>query len=278
MPFFFSIIFFFFWRLYLNFGEVDNSDKIIRHADYFERYEVFKLFLKKVYSQILDRKIFFFTTFSIPLLLIFFKKIISQNVKILLFTSFLIFSFWNLFLIFMYFVWFSVEETKAAASYWRYNMILAPIIFYSLIIFFKDIHKKILNFENIRYQKIISIVLILLIVLLPINFLEKIRRDLFYPNISSKFYKTEQKKVNNAFYYGGGANLQSVRASYYLSENFNFYKDRVTYWQDANLSFNDEKKEDDLINELRIKKLKKKYDLIILNYKDNKNKWIYKKY
>lgn len=278
IPLFFSIIFLIIWRLYLNLGEVDNSDRIIRFTDYFERYDVFKFFLKKVYSQIFDRKIFFFVTFSIPLLLIFFKKIININTKILLFSSFLIFSLWNLFLIFMYFVWFAAEEMKGANSYWRYNMILAPVIFYSLIIFFKDIHTKILNFDSIRYQKLISIFLIFLIIVLPINFIEKIRRDLFYPNIPSKFYKIEQKNINKAFYYGGGANLQSVRASYYLSENFNFYKDRVTNWQDINLSSSDEKNEDVLIDKLDMQELKKSYDLIILNYNDNKNKWIYKKY
>ena len=178
----------------------------------------------------------------------------------------------------MYFVWFSVEEARGAASYWRYNMILAPVIFYSLIIFLKDIYVKISNFENIKYQKIISIVLIFVILVLPINFIEKIRRDLFYPNVPSKFYKTDQKNMDKVFYYGGGANLQSVRASYYLSENFNIYKDRVTNWQDTNLSFGDKKNKDVPIDKLGIQKLKKNYDLIILNYKDNSNKWIYKKY
>jgi hypothetical protein len=278
IPLFFSLLFFLIWRAHLSANEL--NDNIVRYNDYFERWGILKDFSHRVIFMILERKIFFFSSFSILLILIFFRKFISYKNKILLMTSLTIFITWNLFLFFMYFVWFSQEETMGAISYWRYNMIIAPIIFYSLLMFLCEINSKFFDKNEIRLKNIITVVLSILLILLPIKFIDKLRRDISYPNIPQSFFVIKNKNIDKALYIGVGdeASYQAVRASYYLSDNFKYYKPRVLEFINIeDMDFKDIKANtlDDSINLLINKK--NIYDLVITNYKNDKNEWIYNK-
>ena len=274
IPLFFSLLFFLIWRVNLSTNEL--SDNVIRYTDFFERLAFFKDFLFRVAFMVLERKIFFFSSFSILIILAVFRKFISHKNKILLMTSLVIFFFWNLFLFFMYFVWFSPQETLGAISYWRYNMILAPIIFYSLLMFLCEVNSKFFDKNEIRLKNIITVLLGVFLILLPMKFVNKFRRDIFYPNIPQGFFVIENKNIDKVLYIGDDASYQAERVSYYLSDNFKYYKPRVAEF--IHIDDIDFKNTDVNTLEDEIKVLINKrnfYDVIITNYKTDKDEWIY---
>ena len=272
-----SIIFYFIWKLTIEFS--GNKDPIIRYNNYFQRLDIFKLFLESAGTQILERKIFFFSAFLLIIILFAFKKYLSLETKIFLSMSILIFIFWNLFLFFMYFVWFSPGEAKGAASYWRYNMILAPSIFYALLISSIDIGNVLLNKKIIKIKKIFLIGFGLIIFLLPFLLIDKLRRDINYPNIPSQFFTSVDNDYKNAFYYGVDSPYQAVRISYYLSKNLKNYKPRTFYYElseelddnQLNVDFLKEKSKELLNNENNI-------EIFFVNFKNSKKNWIFKKF
>jgi hypothetical protein len=276
IPLFFSLLFFLIWRVNLSTNEL--SDNLVRYSDFFERLLLFKEFLFRVGFMVLERKIFFFSSFSILIILTIFRKFISHKNKILLMTSLFIFISWNLFLFFMYFVWFSPQETLGAISYWRYNMILAPIIFYSLLMFLCEINSKFFDKNEIRLKNIITVLLSLFLILLPIKFVNKFRRDIFYPNIPQDFFVIENKNIDKVLYVGDDASYQAVRASYYLSDNFKYYKPRVLeFINTEDIDFKN-KEVNTLEEEIKLLINKRNiYDVIIKNYKTDKDEWIYNK-
>lgn len=276
IPLFFSLLFFLIWRVSLSTNEL--SDNLVRYSDFVERLLLFKEFLFRVGFMVLERKIFFFSSFSILIILTIFRKFISHKNKILLMTSLFIFISWNLFLFFMYFVWFSPQETLGAISYWRYNMILAPIIFYSLLMFLCEINSKFFDKNEIRLKNIITVLLSLFLILLPIKFVNKFRRDIFYPNIPQDFFVIENKNIDKVLYVGDDASYQAVRASYYLSDNFKYYKPRVLeFINTEDIDFKN-KEVNTLEEEIKLLINKRNiYDVIIKNYKTDKDEWIYNK-
>jgi hypothetical protein len=276
IPLFFSLLFFLIWRVNLSTNEL--SDNLVRYSDFFERLLLFKEFLFRVGFMVLERKIFFFSSFSILIILTIFRKFISHKNKILLMTSLFIFISWNLFLFFMYIVWFSPQETQGAMSYWRYNMILAPIIFYSLLMFLCEINSKFFDKNEIRLKNIITVLLSLFLILLPIKFVNKFRRDIFYPNIPQDFFVIENKNIDKVLYVGDDASYQAVRASYYLSDNFKYYKPRVLeFINTEDIDFKN-KEVNTLEEEIKLLINKRNiYDVIIKNYKTDKDEWIYNK-
>ena len=272
-----SLIFYFVWKLTLDF--TGNKDSIIRYNNYSQRLDIFILFLKNAATQILERKIFFFSAFLLIIISFVLKKHLSSETRILLIMINLIFIFWNLFLFFMYFVWFSPIEAKGAASYWRYNMILAPTIFYGLLVASIDIGNIIFNEKIIKINKILLTGLGLIIFLLPLFFIDKLRRDINYPNIPSNFFSSTNNFYENAFYYGIDAPYQAERISYYLSKNLKDYKPRTIYHELSN-ELDENELNIHFLKDLskKITNNKNKFEIFFINYKDSKNKWIYKKF
>ena len=265
-----AIFSFFLWKYFIN--QSGNYDRIIRYeGSFFKRIEVINLFAKSAIMQILDRKVFFFPIFLLSLVVIYFKDFLQKDTKTLVLACLVLFILWNCFLIFMYFVWFSIGETSGANSYWRYNMILGPInsyVFLKVLIDFINYYRKSVN---INFDKMIIVPIILFLILFPIIFVEKIRRDIYYPNIPSSFFSSKKNEYKNVLYIGPEGPYQSVRISYYLSKNMKDYQPRVKDIYNLQIEMNSE-----IVNNIYLKnKHNNKYDAFIKNYKSSSDQWIF---
>ena len=158
-------------------------------------------------------------------------------------------------------------------------MILAPTIFYGLLISSIDIGNVLLNEKTIKIKKFFLIIFGLIIFLLPFLFIDKLRRDINYPNIPSNFFTSTNNNYEIAFYYGVDAPYQAERISYYLSKNLGNYKPRSFYYEV--LSELDENQINiDFLRE-KSKKLfnnKNNFEIFFVNFKDTKKNWIFKKF
>jgi len=158
-------------------------------------------------------------------------------------------------------------------------MILAPTIFYGILISFIDIGNVLLNEKIIKIKKFLLIIFGLIIFLLPFLFIDKLRRDINYPNIPSNFFTSTNNNFKIAFYYGVDAPYQAERISYYLSKNLRNYKPRTFYYEVSN-ELDENQINIDFLKE-KSKKLfnnKNNFEIFFVNFKDTKKNWIFKKF
>jgi len=227
----------------------DMMEKFIVY-DYL-RYELLKPFFKSIFFQISERKFFYFFSFLIVILFFFKKKLFKNNNQIIFFISHytLFFIFWTFFLIITYIFHFNSGILDNATSFWRYNFqtsIFLLLIFCSL--FF-------LLLENTKFLDIKKFknLIILFIIILPIVFLYKFRRDLEPRYLTINQFQNIENNINSALVISEDSTYNAVRLNFYLNNDY-----RKSIVDSIEISKNNEK------NELLFLNSKNNYDLILL--------------
>ncbi len=232
------------------------------------RYELLKPFFNSVIFQITERKLFYFFSFFIIILNIFKKRFFMNNNQINFFISHysLFFIFWTFFLLITYIFHFNSGILDNATSFWRYNSqtsIFLLLLFSSLLFALFD-KLKFLNLEKFKNFAI------LLIIILPIVFLYKFRRDLEPRYLTINQFQNFKNTVNSALVISEDSKYNAVRLNFYLNNDY-----RKSIVDGIEFSKNNEN------NELVFLNSKSDYDLIILLDQNNllnfKKKIYYKK-
>lgn len=245
-----SIMILFSWSIWQYLLFTNNMMEKFIVYDYL-RSELIKPFFKSIIFQITERKLFYFFSFFIIILNFFKKKFFIDNNQIIFFISHytLFFIFWTFFLIITYVFHFNSDILNNATSFWRYNFqtsIFLLLIFCSL---FFSLLKKI-NYINI--DKIKNFI-ILLIIILPIIFLYKFRRDLEPRYLTINQFQNFKNNINSALVISEDSNYNAVRLNFYLNNDY-----RKSIVDGVELSKNNKNNEFVFLNS------KKDYDLIIL--------------
>ena len=220
------------------------------------RYELLKPFFNSVIFQITERKLFYFFSFFIIILNIFKKRFFMNNNQINFFISHysLFFIFWTFFLLITYIFHFNSGILDNATSFWRYNSqtsIFLLLLFSSLLFTLLD-KLKFLNLEKFKNFAI------LLIIILPIVFLYKFRRDLEPRYLTINQFQNFKNTVNSALVISEDSKYNAVRLNFYLNNDY-----RKSIVDGIEFSKNNEN------NELVFLNSKNDYDLIILLDQNN---------
>ena len=178
----------------------------------------------------------------------------------------LFFIFWTFFLLITYIFHFNSGILDNATSFWRYNSqtsIFLLLLFSSLLFALFD-KLKFLNLEKFKNFAI------LLIIILPIVFLYKFRRDLEPRYLTINQFQNFKNTVNSALVISEDSKYNAVRLNFYLNNDY-----RKSIVDGIEFSKNNEN------NELVFLNSKSDYDLIILLDQNNllnfKKKIYYKK-
>lgn len=231
-------------------------------VDNFFKFPLFKeeniIFFKSAWSQVLTRPIFFTTSIFIILMIPFSSFFKNEKFKLIYNLSFLyviVFFLWISFVISTYIFHFDINVFYAN-SFWRYCSqisLLCTFIFGFYIVFLLE-KIKLFNF------KIIGMIFLILILINPIIFSYKLRRDIDPISLEIKKFRKYENQFKKVFLSVKNNAYETVRLNYYLQKPYS--NDIVESLNIENIS----------ITEFRNKTLENKYQLYIYLKKDNNNK------
>lgn len=215
------------------------------------RLDLTKTFFESVIFQINERKIFYYFSFFIVLLSFFRKHLFKSNELLFFLTPFysIIFVLWFIFLIITYIFHFNSGILENATSFWRYNFHTSIIL---LLVFSCLIFQLINKFKFLEKKKFVN-VFVLLIVIVPLIFLYKFRRDLEPRYLTINQFQNFKNTVNSALVISEDSNYNAVRLNFYLNNDY-----RKSIVDGIELSKHNKNNEFVFLNS------KNDYDLIIL--------------
>ena len=103
-----------------------------------------------------------------------------------------------------------------ATSFWRYNSQISV----SLLFLFCLLFSNFLNYKNYFNSKKLVNIISILILILPIIFLYKLRRDLEPRYLTILDFSKFQNKVNRALVISSDSSYNAVRLNYYLNNDY----------------------------------------------------------
>lgn len=243
-----------FWYLTLKINSV--------FVDNFFKFPLFKeeniIFFKSAWSQILTRPTFFITSIFIILMIPISSFFKNEKFKLIYNLSFLygiVFFLWISFVISTYIFHFDINLFYAN-SFWRYCSqisLLCTFIFGFYIVYLLE-KIKLFNF------KIIGMIFLILILINPIIFSYKLRRDIDPISLEIKKFRKYENQFEKVFLAVKNNAYETVRLNYYLQKPYS--NDIVESLNVENIS----------ITEFKDKTLENKYQLYIYLKKDNNNK------
>lgn len=256
--FIFTVIFaWFLWKIYIVSSGV-SLNEYLNFGDHGFRIYLLKDFIISALNQIIEREIALIVLL-LPVILFFLKN--NKKFKIYTYHYFFIASIWLIFLLINYLTNFSEGLAKNASSFYRYLYQVIPLALYILIIYISLNN----NHKLKRYLVSINKFLIIIIMIFPIIFITKIRKDLLplYLDanlISQKIINLPDKNNKKFFLISEYPSLQKEIISYYSK----IPKKNIFYNKDINFIIDYEIHIDNL------SKIKNRNSYIIQTKKDKK--------
>ena len=182
------------------------------------RFELIDSFFDSVFFQINERKFFYYSSFIIIFLSFFRKKLFKSNELMLFFIPFysIFFIQWFIFLIITYIFHFNPGILENATSFWRYNFHISIIL---LLIFSYFVFLIIKRFSFVEKKIIINFIAVI-IVIIPLVFLSKFRRDLEPKYLTINDFKNLKNEVSKALVVSEDSSYNAVRLNYYLNNDY----------------------------------------------------------
>jgi len=208
-----AIFLYFLWQYYLFHHNIFTEIIIYKNLRIEKIVEFFSsLFFKEIF----ERKFFYFSSFLFFSLI--FLKESHKKFYYYYFSYFLLFLFWNGFLIFIYVFHFGDYALESALEFWRYSSHLSFVIFYLLLNFFIFISKNIKVTIKQRYKFFLYI----FIIIFPIVYVDKYRRDLNYQNLQIRSaIKNINYKDKPILFIGTNSQYNANLINYYLTKDYN---------------------------------------------------------
>ncbi len=204
-----------FWEIILGSNQKGSSGE-------FFRFPLFKeeniIFFKSAFDQILTRPSFFIASLIIILGFIFFKTFnnkISNPIINLSFLYFFIFLFWLIFVISTYIFHFDINVFYAN-SFWRYSSQISLLTSFIFLFYLLNLFKSL----NLQRLKIIGNLFIILILLNPIIFSYKLRRDLDPISLEIKSFQKLHNQFKKVLIVTKNNTYDSVKLNYYLQKPY----------------------------------------------------------
>ena len=207
-----TILGWFLWKIYLISSGV-SLHEYSNFGDHGLRFYIFKDFIFSAFNQIFERKIAMIILF-LPLILFFFKN--NKNFRIYIHFYFFITSIWLFFLLINYLTNFPEGNAKSASSFYRYLYQVIPLALYILINYISLNNNQKFN----KYLPLINKFIIIIIMVFPLIFITKIRRDLSPLYLDAKLISNEiisftDKNNKKIFLISEYPSLQKEIISYY---------------------------------------------------------------
>lgn len=208
------LLIFVFWQISLSFNNI--------LTDNFIKFSLLKeeniIFFKSAWAQILSRPVFYmvslFTIFTLPFLK-FIKNSKFDKIKDITFLYMMIFLLWVTFVISTYILHFDINVFYAN-SFWRYcsqiSLICSFIFLFYIILFFKKF--------NLFNYKFLGTLFLILIIINPIIFSYKLRRDLDPLSLELRKLKKYQNQHKSIFLVIKNNTYEAVKLDYYLQKPY----------------------------------------------------------
>jgi len=205
------------WSLWQYLLYANNMSEVFFVYD-FIRHDLIVSFFKNIIFQINERKIFYYFSFIIILLALFRPKILKVDKELNYYVLFYahLFIFWFIFLVITFIYHFNSGILNNATSFWRYNSQISV----SLLFLFCLLLSNFLNHKNYLNSKKLVNIISILILILPIIFLYKLRRDLEPRYLTILDFSKFQNKVNRALVISSDSSYNAVRLNYYLNNDY----------------------------------------------------------
>ena len=208
-------------------------------------------FFESVFFQINERKIFYYFSFIILILSFFRKKFFQSNELIFFLIPFysICFLLWFCFLIVIYIFHFNSGILSNATSFWRYNFHTSILL---LLIFSYFVFLLVNKLKFVEKKQFINMIIVFIIIT-PIIFLYKFRRDIEPKYLTINKFANLKNIVVKALVVSDHSSYNAVRLNYYL--NGDYRKSIVDYEEisDKNKKYETQKFNSD-----------SKYDLILI--------------
>lgn len=158
------------WKIYIITSGL-NLDEYSKFGHHGFRFYIFDDIITSAVKQLFERKIALLIIFF-PIFIILFKSSFDFKKEIIFYLFILI--IWIIFLNINYLTNFPEMNAKKASSFYRYLYQVVPLSLYIFILYFNSLN---INFLN-KKLKILNKFIIFLILIFPLVFISKIRKDL----------------------------------------------------------------------------------------------------
>jgi hypothetical protein len=208
------LLIFVIWQMSLSFNNI--------LTDNFIKFSLIKeeniIFFKSAWAQILSRPIFYmvslFTIFTLPFLK-FIKNSKFNKINDITFLYMMIFLQWVTFVISTYILHFDINVFYAN-SFWRYcsqiSLICSFVFLFYIIWFFKKF--------NLLNYKFLGTLFLILIIINPIIFSYKLRRDLDPVSLELRKFKKYQNQFKSVFLVIKNNTYEAEKLNYYLQKPY----------------------------------------------------------